>query len=90
MKFGTGVTNVRSEMVSDVKSCAAAIFGLNPTFFSRGYQRFTEPACRAFLVGPNDKYMKYAPVLFPRPDDLKPEDFLKTAKLVRVRSTHIT
>ncbi|KAF9231016.1 hypothetical protein BU15DRAFT_82921 [Melanogaster broomeanus] len=76
--FGTGVTNIRSEMASDVKSCAAAIFGLNPTFFSRGYQRFTDLTCRALLVGPNDKYTKYAPILFPRPEgDLKPEDFLK-------------
>ncbi|KAF9230169.1 hypothetical protein BU15DRAFT_83960 [Melanogaster broomeanus] len=83
--FGTGVTNIRSEMASDVKSCAAAIFGLNPTFFSRGYQRFTDLTCRALLVGPNDKYTKYAPILFPRPEgDLKPEDFLKTAKLVQV------
>ncbi|KAF8834125.1 hypothetical protein BDN67DRAFT_985543 [Paxillus ammoniavirescens] len=83
--FGTGVTNIRSEMASDVKSCTAAIFGLNPTFFSRGYQQFVDLTCHALLVGPNDKYTKYAPILFPHPEgDLKPEGFLKTAKLIRV------
>jgi hypothetical protein len=73
-------------MVSDVKSCAAAIFNLDAKFFIRGYARDSEPACRALLLNPQGAYTKFAPVLFPRPEHLFRDDFLKTSKLVYVGS----
>ncbi|KAG1898709.1 uncharacterized protein F5891DRAFT_1190494 [Suillus fuscotomentosus] len=57
--FAKGVSGIRSEMVSDVKSCAGAIFGLKSEFF-------------------------FAPVLFLHPERPNKDEFLKTAKLVRV------
>lgn len=81
-----GVNNVRAEMLSDVKSCAAAIFGLDAKFFIRGYARDTEPSCKSLLLNPQGQYTKFAPILFPRPDHLLRDQFLKTAKLVYVGS----
>ncbi|KAG1775240.1 hypothetical protein EV702DRAFT_1199561 [Suillus placidus] len=69
--FAKGVSGIRSEMVSDVKSCA-------------GYPRDTQPECRALLVNPYGKYTKFAPVLFLHPECPNKDEFLKTAKLVRV------
>ncbi|KIK42228.1 hypothetical protein CY34DRAFT_12491 [Suillus luteus UH-Slu-Lm8-n1] len=80
--FVKGINSVRAEMVSDVKSCAAAIFNLDAKFFIRGYARDSEPACRALLLNPQGAYTKFAPVLFPRPEHLFRDDFLKTSKLV--------
>jgi len=71
-------------MVSDIKSCAAIIFGLDAKFFVRGYARDEEPACRTLLLSPTGGYTKFAPVLFPRQDCIVRNDFLKTAKLVCV------
>ncbi|KAG1766127.1 hypothetical protein EV702DRAFT_1204294 [Suillus placidus] len=68
--FVKGINSVRAEMVSDVKSCAAAIFNLDAKFFIRGYARDSEPACRALLLNPQGAYTKFAPVLFPRPEHL--------------------
>ncbi|KAG2153245.1 hypothetical protein DEU56DRAFT_955177 [Suillus clintonianus] len=82
--FVKGINSVRAEMVSDVKSCAAAIFGLDAKFFIRGYARDSEPACRALLLNPQGAYTKFAPVLFPRPDHMSRDDFLKTSKLVYI------
>ncbi|KAG1865547.1 hypothetical protein DFJ58DRAFT_838653 [Suillus subalutaceus] len=83
-QFGRGVSNARSEMASDVKSCASAIFGLNASIFIRGYKRNEDPNCRPLLLSPHGEYTKFAPVLFPRPDNPVPHQLLKTAKLVQV------
>ncbi|KAG1787352.1 uncharacterized protein HD556DRAFT_1312812 [Suillus plorans] len=82
--FVKGVNNVRAEMLSDVKSCAAAIFGLDAKFFICGYARDTEPSCKSLLLNPQGQYTKFAPILFPRPDHLLRDQFLKTAKLVYI------
>ncbi|KAG1788294.1 hypothetical protein EV424DRAFT_1650751 [Suillus variegatus] len=82
--FVKGVNNVCAEMLSDVKSCAAAIFGLDAKFFIRGYTRNMEPACKSLLLNPQGLYTKFAPVLFPRPDRIVRDEFLKTAKLVYI------
>ncbi|KAG2741160.1 hypothetical protein P692DRAFT_201871848 [Suillus brevipes Sb2] len=82
--FAKGVSGIRSEMVSDVKSCAGAIFGLNPEFFVRGYPRDTQPECRVLLVNPHGEHTKFAPILFLHPERPNKDEFLKTAKLVRV------
>ncbi|KAG1740037.1 hypothetical protein EDB19DRAFT_1908633 [Suillus lakei] len=79
-----GISNARSEMASDVKSCASAIFGLNASIFIRGYKRNEDPNCRPLLLSPHGEYTKFAPVLFPRPDNPVPHQLLKTAKLVQV------
>lgn len=71
-------------MASDVKSCASAIFGLNASIFIRGYKRNEDPNCRPLLLSPHGEYTKFAPVLFPRPDNPVPHQLLKTAKLVQV------
>ncbi|KAG1825050.1 hypothetical protein DFJ58DRAFT_849656 [Suillus subalutaceus] len=67
-----------------VKSCASAIFGLNASIFIRGYKRNEDPNCRPLLLSPHGEYTKFAPVLFPRPDNPVPHQLLKTAKLVQV------
>ncbi|KAG1787064.1 uncharacterized protein HD556DRAFT_1449118 [Suillus plorans] len=82
--FVKGINSVRAEMVSDVKSCAAAIFNLDAKFFIRGYARDLEPACRTLLLNPQGAYTKFAPVLFPHPDRVSREDFFKTSKLVYI------
>ncbi|KAG1777965.1 hypothetical protein EV702DRAFT_1196766 [Suillus placidus] len=82
--FVKGINSVCTEMVSDVKSCAAAIFNLDAKFFIRGYARDSEPACRTLLLNPQGAYTKFAPVLFPRPEHLFRDDFLKTSKLVYI------
>ncbi|KAG1799035.1 uncharacterized protein HD556DRAFT_1305872 [Suillus plorans] len=82
--FVKGLNSVRAEMVSDVKSCAAAIFNLDAKFFIRGYARDLEPACRTLLLNPQGAYTKFAPVLFPHPDRVSRDDFFKTSKLVYI------
>ncbi|KAG1885302.1 uncharacterized protein F5891DRAFT_1202031 [Suillus fuscotomentosus] len=82
--FAKGVSGIRSEMVSDIKSCAGAIFRLKSEFFVRGYPRDTQPECRTLLVNPHGEYTKFAPVLFLHPERPNKDEFLKTAKLVRV------
>jgi hypothetical protein len=74
-------------MVSDVKSCAGAIFGLNPEFFVQGFARETQAECRILLVDPEGGYMKFAPVLFLHAERPSPHGggFLKSSRLVRVR-----
>ncbi|KIK92052.1 hypothetical protein PAXRUDRAFT_148144, partial [Paxillus rubicundulus Ve08.2h10] len=82
--FGTGVSGVHSEMVSDDKACAAVIFGLDAQFFVGGYDHFSEPACCALILSPMNMYMKFAPILFPDVDATKLDTMLKLAKLVWV------
>ncbi|KAG1769123.1 hypothetical protein EV702DRAFT_1049792 [Suillus placidus] len=82
--FVKGVNSVRAEMVSDVKLCAAAIFNLDAKFFIRGHARDSEPACCALLLNPQGAYTKFAPILFPHPDRISRDDFLKTSKLIYV------
>ncbi|KAG1793249.1 uncharacterized protein HD556DRAFT_1443678 [Suillus plorans] len=62
--FVKGVNSVRAEMVSDVKSCAAAIFNLDAKFFIRGYARDLEPACRALLLNPQDDFFKTSKLVY--------------------------
>jgi hypothetical protein len=69
-------------MVSDVKSMAGAVFGLPAEFFMWMFNCFNEPHCHVLLLSPNQKYMKFAPCLFPHPDNMKNSDFFKTALLV--------
>ncbi|KAG1818972.1 uncharacterized protein BJ212DRAFT_1479096 [Suillus subaureus] len=83
-QFVKGVNNVCAEMLSDVKSCAAAIFGLDAKFFIRGYAWDTEPSCKSLLLNPQGQYTKFAPILFPHPDHLLRDQFLKMAKLVYI------
>ncbi|KAG1898397.1 uncharacterized protein F5891DRAFT_981809 [Suillus fuscotomentosus] len=78
------VSGIHSEMVSDVKSCAGAIFGLNPEFFVRGYPHDTQPECCTMLVNPRGEYTKFTPILFLHPECLNKDEFLKTAKLVQL------
>ncbi|KAG1776117.1 hypothetical protein EV702DRAFT_1198729 [Suillus placidus] len=78
------VNSVRAEMVSDIKLCAAAIFNLDAKFFIRGHARDSEPACHALLLNPQGAYTKFAPILFPHPDRISRDDFLKTSKLIYV------
>lgn len=85
-KFVKGINSVHAKMVSNVKSCAAAIFNLNAKFFIRGYAQDSEPACRALLLNPQGAYIKFAPILFPHPDRISWDDFLKTSKLIYVCS----
>ena len=73
-------------MVSDVKSCAGAIFGLNANIFIRGYKRNEDSNCRSLLLSPHGEYTKFAPVLFPRPENPVPNLIFKTATLVQVCS----
>ncbi|KAG2034358.1 hypothetical protein BDR03DRAFT_1013550 [Suillus americanus] len=70
--FAKGVNSVHSEMVSDVKLCAGAIFTMSSEIFL------------ALLVNPSGTYAKFAPVLFPNPENSSSQTFLKTAKLVQV------
>ncbi|KAF8123979.1 hypothetical protein EV363DRAFT_1454944 [Boletus edulis] len=81
--FCTGVQTSRCESVSDVKGSAASIFELSAEFFIQGYSRFEEEECRGLLLGPNGKYTKFAPVLFPDPKNMCKDLFLKTATLVK-------
>ena len=83
-KFCGGVQTSCSESVSDVKGSAAGIFGLSGDFLVRGYSRIDEPQCRELLLGPNGKYTKFAPVLFPNPKNMLKDEFLKAATLVKV------
>ncbi|KAG2131055.1 hypothetical protein DEU56DRAFT_914593 [Suillus clintonianus] len=83
-QFGRGVSNARSEMASDVKACAGAIFGLNTNIFIRGYKRHEDSECRALLLSPHGDYTKFALVLFPTPKKPVPNEMLKSAKLVQV------
>jgi hypothetical protein len=72
-------------MVSDVKSCAGAIFGLKSEFFVQGYPCDAQPECQTLLVNPHSKYTKFALVLFLHPEHPNKDEFLKMAKLVWVR-----
>ncbi|KAG1834041.1 hypothetical protein DFJ58DRAFT_735918 [Suillus subalutaceus] len=81
--FAKGVGNVHSKMVSDIKTCARAIFGLNPEFFLRGYDQGMQEECRILIRSPHGSYTKFAPVLFPCPNSLLPNNFLKSAVLVK-------
>ncbi|KIK46620.1 hypothetical protein CY34DRAFT_9495 [Suillus luteus UH-Slu-Lm8-n1] len=87
--FAKGVGNVRSEMVSDIKPCAGAIFGLNPEFFLRGYDPATQEECCILICSPHGSYTKFAPILFPNPDSLLPNNFLKSAVLVKILKVSI-
>jgi hypothetical protein len=73
-------------MVSDVKSCAGAIFGLNPEFFVQGFAHETQAECHVLLVDPEGGYMKFAPVLFLHAEHPSPcgGGFLKSSRLVQV------
>lgn len=82
-----GVQSVHSEMVSDIKSMGGIVFGLPADYFMHSCDRFKETRCRELLLSPMGKYTKFPPFLFPRPNDMNPSDFLKTAVLVHV---HIT
>ncbi|KAG1809479.1 hypothetical protein EV424DRAFT_1349981, partial [Suillus variegatus] len=42
------------------------------------------PSCKSLLLNPQGQYTKFAPILFPRPDHLLRDQFLKTAKLVYI------
>ncbi|KIK92438.1 hypothetical protein PAXRUDRAFT_13238 [Paxillus rubicundulus Ve08.2h10] len=68
-------------MTLDVKACAAAIFRLNPEYFSKGYPRHTQPECQALLVNAHGNYNKYTPILFQDPKNANPDKFLKTVVL---------
>ncbi|KAG8221793.1 hypothetical protein J3R82DRAFT_2121 [Butyriboletus roseoflavus] len=72
---------IHSESVSDVKGSARSIFGLNAKFFIRGYSWFDKPRCQELLLDANAKYTKFTPVLFPDPNNLCKDLFLKTASL---------
>ncbi|KAG1888188.1 hypothetical protein F4604DRAFT_1916112 [Suillus subluteus] len=87
--FAKGVGNVRSEMVSDIKTCAGAIFGLNPEFFLQGYDRGMQEECCILIRSPHGSYTRFAPVLFPCPNSLLPNDFLKSAVLVKILKVSI-
>ncbi|KAG1835088.1 hypothetical protein EV424DRAFT_1531668 [Suillus variegatus] len=83
-QFGRGVSNACSEMASDVKVCAGAIFSLSANIFIWGYKRHKDPGCRALLLSPHGDYTKFALVLFPTPKKLVPSEMLKSVKLVQV------
>ncbi|KAG2159183.1 uncharacterized protein EDB93DRAFT_1245736 [Suillus bovinus] len=82
--FVKGINNVCAEMLSDVKSCVAAIFGLDAKFFICSYAWDTEPSCKSLLLNPQVQYTKFVPILFPHLDHLLRDQFLKTAKLVYI------
>ncbi|KAG8221459.1 hypothetical protein J3R82DRAFT_1665 [Butyriboletus roseoflavus] len=82
--FCAGVQTICSESVSDVKGSAGSIFGLNAEFFIQGYSRFDESRCQELLLGANGKYTKFALVLFPDPNNLCKDLFLKTASLAKI------
>lgn len=71
-------------MLSDVKSSAGIIFGMSSDIFLPGYDRRQEQKCRSLIVNPAGSYTKFAPVLFPRPENLEAPEFLKTATLIKV------
>ncbi|KAG1893072.1 uncharacterized protein F5891DRAFT_986212 [Suillus fuscotomentosus] len=52
-QFGRGVSNAHSEMASDVKACAGAIFSLSVNIFIRGYKRHEDAGCHALLLSPH-------------------------------------
>src|SRR5258708_4285753 len=56
------------------------------TFSMHGRNRISEPACCALLLSPQGAYTKFAPVLFPHPDHLSQDNFLKMSKLIYVGS----
>ncbi|KIK18211.1 hypothetical protein PISMIDRAFT_14520 [Pisolithus microcarpus 441] len=80
--FSHGVQSLHSEMVSNIKSMAGAVFRLPADFFLHSCNRFEELHCWQLLLSPTGKYTKFTPCLFPHPDNLKSIDFLKTALLV--------
>ncbi|KAG0696478.1 hypothetical protein DFH29DRAFT_1004497 [Suillus ampliporus] len=82
--FSKGINSVRSEMLSDVKSCAGSIFGMSSDIFFPGYNRHEEQQCSSLIVNPAGLHTKFAPVLFPHPEKSMVSDFLKTAALVKV------
>ena len=84
-KFSKGVGNVHSEMVSNIKATAGAIFGLPSEYFVCNFPWDSQAECRSLVVNPHGKHTKFAPVLFPNPKDMQPAMFLKSAKLVKVR-----
>ncbi|KAG8216754.1 hypothetical protein J3R82DRAFT_6985 [Butyriboletus roseoflavus] len=69
VSFAHDVSSVRSKMVSDIKFMAGAIFGLPGEFFLCGFNCFDEPYCHALVLSPNKKHTKFAPCLFPKPDN---------------------
>ncbi|KAG1800163.1 hypothetical protein EV424DRAFT_1545766 [Suillus variegatus] len=71
-QFGRGISNAHSEMASDVKVCAGAIFSLSVNIFIWGYKRHKDPGCRALLLSPHGDYMKFVPVFFPTSKKLVP------------------
>ncbi|KAG1844859.1 hypothetical protein F4604DRAFT_1937270 [Suillus subluteus] len=77
--FAKGVGNVRSEMVSDIKSCTGAIFGLNPEFFLRGYDRAAQ---EEYSLSPNN-FLKSAVLVKILKVSISRQDFivLQCAKL---------
>ncbi|KIK77161.1 hypothetical protein PAXRUDRAFT_36826 [Paxillus rubicundulus Ve08.2h10] len=82
--FGVGISGVHSEMVSDIKTCAATIFGLNAEFFIGGHDQFSQPECCALILSSANSYTKFAPVLFPDGDTGNLDNMLKTSKMVQV------
>ncbi|KIM53024.1 hypothetical protein SCLCIDRAFT_139885, partial [Scleroderma citrinum Foug A] len=79
-----GINGVCSEMVSDIKGCAAAICGLQADWFVRGYAWEKQTECRDLLVNPRGTYTKFAPFLFLNDKNGDITAFLKTAVLVNV------
>jgi len=74
-------------MVSDIKGCCAAIFGLQADWFVRGYAREKQTGCWDLLVNPHGAYTKFAPFLFPSDKNGDLSAFLKTAVLANVSLT---
>ncbi|KAG1901568.1 uncharacterized protein F5891DRAFT_1187428 [Suillus fuscotomentosus] len=62
--FVKGVNSVCAKMVSDVKSCAAAIFNLDAKFSIRGYAQDLEPARRTLLLNPQDNFFKTSKLVY--------------------------
>ncbi|KAI6009908.1 hypothetical protein PISMIDRAFT_14162 [Pisolithus microcarpus 441] len=55
--FSHGIQSLRSEMVSDIKSMASAVFRLPADFFPCSCNRFEELRCWQLLLSPTGKYM---------------------------------
>lgn len=87
LQFSKGINGVCSEMVSDIKGCAAAIYGLQADWFVRGYAWEKQTECRDLLVNPRGTYTKFAPFLFLNDKNGDITAFLKTAVLVNVSLT---
>ncbi|KAF8546502.1 hypothetical protein OG21DRAFT_1491147 [Imleria badia] len=84
--FSHGASSVRSESVSEVKTSASAIFKMNPDLFMQGYARNESQECRALIIGGDQKYTKFAPILYPDPQKFSPAslNFLQTPVLVKI------